>query len=115
MNALANRNILRGPAPSTTQDTAVYSGSNDVASGCGSGDDKPDGMALAKNKRKADTSTASSISQDRDGKGPVSVCSGAYVPLHALLFILGDLHIKTPKEILEKVRDTQLSTWWCNG
>lgn len=34
--------------------------------------------------------------------GAPSAAATAYVPVHGLLFFLGDLHMKTPEEILEK-------------
>lgn len=63
-------------------------------------------IASSREKQERKVVTASSGADGRTGKG--SGCSDSvsrpYLPLHGLISFISDLHMKTPQEILEKVK-----------
>lgn len=58
----------------------------------------------AHEKKRAETEEVSRNPGHSDKK-TASASSSRYIPLHGLLFLLGELHMKTPEDIHEKVTD----------
>lgn len=86
--------------------SAVRNAGNLDASGGGSQSDGAGGLVR---KVEDDKGAASGVltpaCSDTGNKSGAPLRSGAYIPLHGLLLFLGDLHMKTPQDILEKVTE----------
>lgn len=93
-----SQSVEPGDKAASTVSSADRGGDND-----GNGDNVSR-TSSSKEKERKKRATVSSTAGGRIGKGRASVCNRPYIPLHAFTSFISDLHMKTPQEILEKVR-----------